>query len=90
VIPYRGGSLTAGIASAVKALRPQTRIVTAEPETAAALSAALDAGHPVTVDYCASFIDGCVPPRRQPGREAGTEPVNQRTSRPVTARPTTS
>jgi threonine dehydratase len=58
VIPYGGGGLTAGIASAIKALRPQTRIVTAEPETAAALSAALDAGHPVTVDYRASFIDG--------------------------------
>jgi threonine dehydratase len=35
VIPHRGGGLTAGIASAIKALRPQTRIVTAEPETAA-------------------------------------------------------
>jgi threonine dehydratase len=58
VIPYGGGGLTAGIGSAIKALRPQTRIVTAEPETAAALSAALDAGHPVTVDYRASFIDG--------------------------------
>jgi len=31
VIPHRGGGLTAGIASAIKALRPQTRIVTAEP-----------------------------------------------------------
>jgi threonine dehydratase len=40
VIPYGGGGLTAGIGSAIKALRPQTRIVTAEPETAAALSIA--------------------------------------------------
>ena len=32
VIPYGGGGLTTGIASAVKALRPGTRIVTAEPE----------------------------------------------------------
>ena len=54
------------IASAIKALRPQTKIVTAEPETAAALSAALDAGHPVTVDYRASFIDGCVHPGGSP------------------------
>jgi threonine dehydratase len=58
VIPYGGGGLTAGIASAVKALRPQTRIVTAEPETGAALAAALAAGHPVEVDYQASFVDG--------------------------------
>jgi threonine dehydratase len=58
VIPYGGGGLTAGIASAVKALRPQTRIVTAEPEGGAALAAALDAGHPVSVDFRASFVDG--------------------------------
>jgi threonine dehydratase len=58
VVPYGGGGLTAGIASAVKALRPQTRIVTAEPETGAALAAALAAGHPVEVDYHASFVDG--------------------------------
>src|SRR5262249_59323794 len=33
VIPYGGGGLTVGVASAIKALSPQTRIVTAEPET---------------------------------------------------------
>jgi len=58
VIPYGGGGLTAGIASAVKALRPETRIFTAEPETGAALAAALAAGHPADVDYRASFVDG--------------------------------
>jgi threonine dehydratase len=58
VIPYGGGGLTAGIASAIRALRPQTRIVTAEPETGAALAAALAAGYPVSVDYRASFVDG--------------------------------
>ena len=51
VTPYGGGGLTTGIASAVKALRPGTRIVTAEPDTAAALAAAMAAGHPVDVDY---------------------------------------
>ncbi len=58
VIPYGGGGLTTGIASAVKALRPQTKIFTAEPKTGAALAAALAAGHPVDVDYRASFVDG--------------------------------
>ncbi len=58
VIPYGGGGLTAGIASAIKALRPQTRIITAEPEGGSALAAAVDAGHPVTVDFRASFVDG--------------------------------
>jgi threonine dehydratase len=58
VIPYGGGGLTVGIASAVKALRPETKIFTAEPETGAALAAALAAGRPVDVDYRASFVDG--------------------------------
>ena len=58
VIPYGGGGLTVGIASAVKALRPETKIFIAEPKTGAALAAALAAGHPVDVDYRASFVDG--------------------------------
>ncbi len=58
VIPYGGGGLTVGIASAIRALAPQARIVTAEPQTGAALVAALGAGHPADVDYRASFVDG--------------------------------
>jgi threonine dehydratase len=58
VIPYGGGGLTGGIASAVKALRPRTRIITAEPETAAGMAAAFAAGHPVDADYRSSFVDG--------------------------------
>ncbi len=58
VIPYGGGGLTVGIASAIKALRPETKVFTAEPETGAALAAAMAAGHPVDVDYSASFVDG--------------------------------
>ncbi len=58
VIPYGGGGLTVGIASAVRALRPQTKIYTAEPETGAALVAAVRSGEPETVEYEASFVDG--------------------------------
>ena len=58
VIPYGGGGLTVGIASAIKALRPETKIFTAEPETGAALAAAMAAGRPVDVGYRASFVDG--------------------------------
>lgn len=58
VIPYGGGGLTTGIASAVKAIRPATRIVTAEPATAAAFAAAREAGKPVDVDYQPSWVDG--------------------------------
>jgi threonine dehydratase len=58
VIPVGGGGLAVGIASAVKARRPDVRVVTAEPETGAALHAALAAGEPVDVDYAPSFVDG--------------------------------
>jgi threonine dehydratase len=58
VIPVGGGGLTVGIASAIKALAPETKIYTAEPATGAALHAALQAGEPVDVDYEASFVDG--------------------------------
>lgn len=58
VVPVGGGGLTVGIASAIKAVRPQTKIYTAEPETGAALHAALAAGGPTDVAYEASFVDG--------------------------------
>ncbi len=58
VVPWGGGGLTTGIASAVKALRPGTRVITAEPETAAPLAASLAAGGPVEIDYRPSFVDG--------------------------------
>jgi threonine dehydratase len=58
VVPWGGGGLTTGIASAVKALRPEVRVVTAEPETAAPLAASLRAGRPVEIDYRPSFVDG--------------------------------
>jgi threonine dehydratase len=58
VVPWGGGGLTTGIASAVKALRPGVRVVTAEPETAAPLAASLAAGAPAEIDYKPSFVDG--------------------------------
>jgi threonine dehydratase len=58
VVPWGGGGLTTGIASAVKALRPGVRVVTAEPETAAPLAASFAAGAPTEIDYSVSFVDG--------------------------------
>jgi threonine dehydratase len=58
VIPYGGGGLTCGVATAIKALRPAAKIITAEPEGGAALAAAVKAGHPEDVDFRASFVDG--------------------------------
>ncbi len=58
VIPYGGGGLSGGIASALRALKPDARLYAVEVETAAPLAAALAAGGPVEVDYQASFVDG--------------------------------
>jgi threonine dehydratase len=58
VVPYGGGGLLTGIASAVKATRPQVRFYAAEPETGAPVAATLAAGTPTAVDYKASFVDG--------------------------------
>ena len=54
-----GGGLLSGVVSTVRALRPQTRVYAAEPETAAPLNASLAAGRPVYFDnWRASFVDG--------------------------------
>jgi threonine dehydratase len=58
VIPFGGGGLTVGIASAIKALSPETKIYTAEPETGAAFRAAFAVGEPVEIPYEVSFVDG--------------------------------
>jgi threonine dehydratase len=59
VVPFGGGGLITGIASAIKARRADdTKIYAAEPATGAALTAALQTGGPVDVDYQPSFVDG--------------------------------
>ena len=58
LIPWGGGGLTTGIASAVRA-SPAAKVFACEPETGAPVTAALaNGGVPVTVDYRASFVDG--------------------------------
>ncbi|HEY6661037.1 MAG TPA: threonine/serine dehydratase [Pyrinomonadaceae bacterium] len=58
VIPWGGGGLTCGIASALHQLRPSCTIFAAEVATAAPLAASLAAGTPTQVDYVASWVDG--------------------------------
>lgn len=58
VIPWGGGGLTCGIASALRAKRPECRIYAAEVATAAPLSAALASGQVQVVSYQPSFVDG--------------------------------
>lgn len=49
LIPLSGGGLAAGIAVAVKALRPQARIIGISMERGAAMHASITAGRPVAV-----------------------------------------
>jgi hypothetical protein len=65
-IPFGGGGLSVGIASAVKALRPETNVYAVEPETGAPLTASLAAGESLTVDYEPSFVDGSGSPALLP------------------------
>lgn len=59
LIPWGGGGLTTGIASALRALRPEVRVYVCEPETGAPVTAAIANGRvPVQVEYTPSFIDG--------------------------------
>jgi threonine dehydratase len=65
-VPFGGGGLSVGIASAVKALRPEARVYAVEPETGAPLAAAMAAGEPQPVSYKASFVDGAGAPELLP------------------------
>ena len=67
LVPFGGGGLVTGIASALRAVRPETRIYAVEPETGSALNAALAAGEPTDVDYRPSFVDGSGSRRVLPG-----------------------
>ena len=58
LVPWGGGGLSCGIASALRPLRPSTKVYGCEAETAAPLQASLAAGRPVAVDYTPSFVDG--------------------------------
>jgi threonine dehydratase len=58
LVPYGGGGLSSGIASAVRALKPETKVYACEVEPSAALAAALAAGEIRPIEYKASFVDG--------------------------------
>ncbi|WP_369273092.1 threonine ammonia-lyase [Streptomyces sp. R11] len=58
VVGIGGGGLAAGIAMAVKSLRPDVRIVGVQAAGAAAYPPSLAAGHPVAVDNPVTMADG--------------------------------
>ena len=62
-VPVGGGGLAAGVATAVKALAPEAKVVTVEPEGAPTYERARAAGAPVTLDHTGSIADGLLPLR---------------------------
>lgn len=62
VAAVSGGGLLGGIASAAAWLRPQVRVIGAEPEGAAKLTAALARGAPARVAQPRSIADGLLAP----------------------------
>jgi threonine dehydratase len=57
-VPVGGGGLIAGIASYVKYLRPEVRIIGVESEHSACLKAAMEAGERVVLPDVGTFADG--------------------------------
>ncbi|HEX8374072.1 MAG TPA: threonine ammonia-lyase, biosynthetic, partial [Geminicoccaceae bacterium] len=66
-VPVGGGGLAAGIATFVKYLRPQTKVIGVEPDDAACMAAALAADERVILPTVGLFADGVAV------RQAGAE-----------------
>ena len=75
LIPYGGGGLTTGIASAIKQERPETKVFCVEQDTAAPLNATLAAGEMTAIDYKQSFVDGAGAKALLPKMWALVEPL---------------
>src|SRR6185436_16323188 len=60
-VPVGGGGLIAGVASALKAVKPSVRVVAVEPAGCPSFHAARRAGEPVTVE-CKTICDGVAVP----------------------------
>ncbi len=62
VVPVGGGGLLAGVALAVKSLRPHVKIIAVEAENVASFSAALAAGEPTRFSTKPTLADGLAIP----------------------------
>src|SRR5688572_15555107 len=58
LVPTGGGGLLAGVAIAIKALRPDVRVVGVQAEGAAAYPGSLAAGEPVPLESMSTMADG--------------------------------
>jgi len=57
-VPFGGGGLSSGIASALRASGAAANVIACEVETAAPLAASLRAGRPSAIERRATFVDG--------------------------------
>ena len=62
VIGVGGGGLIAGAAAAIKALRPNARVIGVEPEGAAGMTESLRRGEPARLDRLDTIADGLAAP----------------------------
>ncbi len=58
IVPYGGGGLSCGIATALRGVAPNCKVYASEVEGAAPVSASLAAGRPTAVAFTPSFVDG--------------------------------
>ena len=63
VVPFGGGGLAIGIASAIRALRPSAKVYAAEVSTAAPLAPSLANSAPTEIAHTRTFVDGIGGPR---------------------------
>jgi len=63
VIPVGGGGLLAGVALAIKSLRPQVKIIAVEANNVASFSAALREGKPTRIAIQPTLADGLAIPK---------------------------
>lgn len=59
LVPVGGGGFASGVALATKVVSPHVKVIGVEPENAACMKAALDAGEIVTLDSADTVADGC-------------------------------
>ena len=59
LVPIGGGGFASGVALATKVVSPQVKVIGVEPENAACMKAALDAGKIVTLNSADTVADGC-------------------------------
>ena len=63
IAPVGGGGLCAGVALAVKTLKPEVKVVAVEAENVASFAAAMKAGKPVCIETRPTLADGLAIPQ---------------------------